>query len=95
MRLANFLSVAIDLLLVTLELILLILIGSPIRSLIESGFGASKRSDVRLYYGARNVQRMAYQVFLLCCEAIIIFILKSCICQKSTFRCKVLPLCIG
>ncbi|KAK3442647.1 hypothetical protein EUGRSUZ_B02879 [Eucalyptus grandis] len=34
---------------------------SPIRSLIESGFGADKRNDVRLYYGARNLQRMAYQ----------------------------------
>lgn len=34
---------------------------SPIRSLIESGFGADKRSDVRLYYGARNLKRMAYQ----------------------------------
>ncbi|KAK7269832.1 hypothetical protein RIF29_22593 [Crotalaria pallida] len=34
---------------------------SPIRSLIESGFGAGQRSDVRLYYGARNLQRMAYQ----------------------------------
>ncbi|CAL5209950.1 unnamed protein product [Lathyrus oleraceus] len=34
---------------------------SPIRSLIESGFGAGKRSDVRVYYGARNLQRMAYQ----------------------------------
>ncbi|KAL2518925.1 FAD/NAD(P)-binding oxidoreductase [Abeliophyllum distichum] len=34
---------------------------SPIRSLIESGFGAEKRSDVRLYYGARNLNRMAYQ----------------------------------
>ncbi|GKV42958.1 hypothetical protein SLEP1_g50306 [Rubroshorea leprosula] len=34
---------------------------SPIRSLIESGFGANKRSDVRLYYGARNLKRMAYQ----------------------------------
>ncbi|XP_022968657.1 fruit protein pKIWI502-like [Cucurbita maxima] len=34
---------------------------SPIRSLIESGFGAVKRSDVRLYYGARNLKRMAYQ----------------------------------
>lgn len=34
---------------------------SPIRSLIESGFGAEKRADVRLYYGARNLQRMAYQ----------------------------------
>ncbi|KAK7343451.1 hypothetical protein VNO77_12203 [Canavalia gladiata] len=34
---------------------------SPIRSLIESGFDAGKRSDVRLYYGARNLQRMAYQ----------------------------------
>ncbi|KAL6573760.1 hypothetical protein OROHE_002219 [Orobanche hederae] len=34
---------------------------SPIRSLIEVGFGADKRSDVRLYYGARNLNRMAYQ----------------------------------
>ncbi|KAF5751875.1 fruit protein pKIWI-like [Tripterygium wilfordii] len=33
---------------------------SPIRSLIESGF-SDKRSDVRLYYGARNLKRMAYQ----------------------------------
>ncbi|KAI3467028.1 hypothetical protein Pfo_023691 [Paulownia fortunei] len=34
---------------------------SPIRSLIEAGFGADKRADVRLYYGARNLNRMAYQ----------------------------------
>ncbi|CAN6445830.1 unnamed protein product [Victoria cruziana] len=34
---------------------------SPIRALIESGFDAKKRPDVRLYYGARNLQRMAYQ----------------------------------
>ncbi|KAL6969909.1 hypothetical protein U1Q18_029621 [Sarracenia purpurea var. burkii] len=34
---------------------------SPIRSLIESGFSADKRPDVRLYYGARNLRRMAYQ----------------------------------
>ncbi|KAL2652967.1 hypothetical protein R1flu_021095 [Riccia fluitans] len=34
---------------------------SPIRSLIEAGFDAKKRSDVRLYYGARNLERMAYQ----------------------------------
>ncbi|XP_065881832.1 fruit protein pKIWI502 [Euphorbia lathyris] len=34
---------------------------SPIRSLIESGFSADRRSDVRLYYGARNLKRMAYQ----------------------------------
>ncbi|XP_050374182.1 fruit protein pKIWI502 [Argentina anserina] len=34
---------------------------SPIRSLIESGFNADKRSDVKLYYGARNLDRMAYQ----------------------------------
>ncbi|XP_058182457.1 fruit protein pKIWI502 [Rhododendron vialii] len=34
---------------------------SPIRSLIESGFNTNKRPDVRLYYGARNLQRMAYQ----------------------------------
>ncbi|KAK4430271.1 Fruit protein [Sesamum alatum] len=34
---------------------------SPIRSLIEAGFSADQRSDVRLYYGARNLHRMAYQ----------------------------------
>ncbi|KAL6566361.1 hypothetical protein OROGR_001976 [Orobanche gracilis] len=34
---------------------------SPIRSLIEAGFRADRRSDVRLYYGARNLSRMAYQ----------------------------------
>ncbi|CAA2992896.1 fruit pKIWI502 [Olea europaea subsp. europaea] len=34
---------------------------SPIRSLLESSFGAEKRSDVRLYYGARNLNRMALQ----------------------------------
>lgn len=34
---------------------------SPIRSLIESGFDIDRRSDVRLYYGARNLERMAYQ----------------------------------
>ncbi|KAF3779848.1 Fruit protein [Nymphaea thermarum] len=34
---------------------------SPIRALIESGFDAKMRPDVRLYYGARNLQRMAYQ----------------------------------
>ncbi|KAJ9163287.1 hypothetical protein P3X46_022968 [Hevea brasiliensis] len=34
---------------------------SPIRSLIESGFSADRRSEVRLYYGARNLKRMAYQ----------------------------------
>ncbi|XP_020251783.1 fruit protein pKIWI502-like [Asparagus officinalis] len=47
-----------------LETVLIFATGSaisPIRSLIESGFNASKRSDVRLYYGARNLQRMAYQ----------------------------------
>ncbi|PWA45636.1 FAD/NAD(P)-binding oxidoreductase [Artemisia annua] len=26
-----------------------------------TGFSADKRSDVRLYYGARNLQRMTYQ----------------------------------
>ena len=35
---------------------------SPIRSLIEHGFEASSRKDVRLYYGADNLQKMAYQV---------------------------------
>ncbi|KAF5940351.1 hypothetical protein HYC85_021518 [Camellia sinensis] len=34
---------------------------SPIRPLIESGFSANNRPDVRLYYGARNLQTMAYQ----------------------------------
>ncbi|XP_068638078.1 fruit protein pKIWI502-like [Aristolochia californica] len=34
---------------------------SPIRSLIEWGFGADKRSDVRLYYGTSNLEQMAYQ----------------------------------
>ncbi|XP_042440236.1 fruit protein pKIWI502-like [Zingiber officinale] len=34
---------------------------SPIRSLIESCFNTNERSDVRLYYGIRNLQRMAYQ----------------------------------
>lgn len=34
---------------------------SPVRSLIEAGFDALKRSDVRLYYGAKNLQWMAYQ----------------------------------
>uniref|UniRef100_A0A0D9VFC7 FAD-binding FR-type domain-containing protein n=1 Tax=Leersia perrieri TaxID=77586 RepID=A0A0D9VFC7_9ORYZ len=34
---------------------------SPIRSLIEFGFDADQRADVRLYYGARNLQTMAYQ----------------------------------
>ncbi|GFZ21449.1 FAD/NAD(P)-binding oxidoreductase [Actinidia rufa] len=38
---------------------------SPVRSLIETGFSAHKRSDVRLYYGAENLQRMAYQTLLL------------------------------
>ncbi|KAJ3700768.1 hypothetical protein LUZ61_004473 [Rhynchospora tenuis] len=34
---------------------------SPIRSLIESGFNGNKKAEVRLYYGARNLDRMAYQ----------------------------------
>lgn len=34
---------------------------SPVRSLIEAGFDARKRLDVRLYYGTRNLKRMAYQ----------------------------------
>lgn len=34
---------------------------SPIRSLIESGFGKNKEIDVSLFYGVRNLQRMAYQ----------------------------------
>ncbi|KAK1661136.1 hypothetical protein QYE76_049295 [Lolium multiflorum] len=35
--------------------------SSPIRSLIESGFGENEKVDVSLFYGARNLQRMAYQ----------------------------------
>ena len=38
--------------------------GSPIRSLIESGFGESEKIDVSLFYGVRNLQRMAYQVYV-------------------------------
>ncbi|XP_062219114.1 fruit protein pKIWI502-like isoform X2 [Phragmites australis] len=34
---------------------------STIRSLVESGFAANERADVRLYYGARSLQAMAYQ----------------------------------
>uniref|UniRef100_A0A0D9UW60 FAD-binding FR-type domain-containing protein n=1 Tax=Leersia perrieri TaxID=77586 RepID=A0A0D9UW60_9ORYZ len=34
---------------------------SPIRSLIESGFTENKDIDVSLFYGVRNLQRMAYQ----------------------------------
>lgn len=34
---------------------------STIRSLVEFGFAANKRTDVRLYYGARSLQNMAYQ----------------------------------
>ncbi|KAJ3686039.1 hypothetical protein LUZ61_015203 [Rhynchospora tenuis] len=34
---------------------------SAIRSLIESDFPTNKKADVRLYYGARNLQIMAYQ----------------------------------
>nr|AML47763.1 putative oxidoreductase NAD-binding domain protein [Triticum aestivum] len=34
---------------------------SPIRSLIESGFGENEKIDVNLFYGVRNLQRMAYQ----------------------------------
>ncbi|KAL6634422.1 hypothetical protein ACP70R_027093 [Stipagrostis hirtigluma subsp. patula] len=34
---------------------------STIRSLLEFGFAANQRADVRLYYGARNLQTMAYQ----------------------------------
>jgi len=34
---------------------------SPIRALIESGFSAKERADVRLYYAAKDVQSMPYQ----------------------------------
>ncbi|PRQ22768.1 putative oxidoreductase FAD/NAD(P)-binding protein [Rosa chinensis] len=34
---------------------------SPIGSLIESRFNADKRSDVKLFYGVRNLDNMAYQ----------------------------------
>ncbi|PSR84965.1 Fruit protein like [Actinidia chinensis var. chinensis] len=33
----------------------------PVRSLIKTGFSANKRSDVRLYYGVENLQKLAYQ----------------------------------
>lgn len=33
----------------------------PVRSLIKTGFSANKRSDVRLYYGVKNLQTLAYQ----------------------------------
>eukprot|EP00252_Welwitschia_mirabilis_P005932 TRINITY_DN16521_c0_g1_i1.p1 TRINITY_DN16521_c0_g1~~TRINITY_DN16521_c0_g1_i1.p1 ORF type:complete len:351 (-),score=35.58 TRINITY_DN16521_c0_g1_i1:442-1494(-) len=34
---------------------------SPIRALLEHGLDADRRSNVMLYYGARNLKRMAYQ----------------------------------
>jgi len=34
---------------------------SPIRALIEFGFAASERKDVRLYYAAKDLQSMPYQ----------------------------------
>ncbi|KAL8115399.1 hypothetical protein AgCh_022039 [Apium graveolens] len=34
----------------------------PIRYLIETGFNADERCDTRLYFGAKNLNRMAYQV---------------------------------
>uniref|UniRef100_A0A0A9HX36 Oxidoreductase FAD/NAD(P)-binding domain-containing protein n=1 Tax=Arundo donax TaxID=35708 RepID=A0A0A9HX36_ARUDO len=34
---------------------------STIRSLVEFGFAANERADVRLYYGARSLRTMAYQ----------------------------------
>ncbi|GFZ21537.1 hypothetical protein Acr_29g0006990 [Actinidia rufa] len=40
----------------------------PVRSLIKTGFSANKRSDVRLYYGVENLQKMAYQVL---CSALL------------------------
>lgn len=42
-------------------IIFIFLCRSPIRSLIESGFGESEKIDVSLFYGVRNLQRMAYQ----------------------------------
>ncbi|KAJ3692392.1 hypothetical protein LUZ60_012742 [Juncus effusus] len=47
-----------------LETVLIFATGtgiSAIRSLIESDFVKDKKADVRLYYGARNLQIMAYQ----------------------------------
>ncbi|KAF8095088.1 hypothetical protein N665_0341s0015 [Sinapis alba] len=41
--------------------VIVLYICSPIRSLIETGFDVDRRSDVRLYYGARNLKRMASQ----------------------------------
>lgn len=46
----------------TVNMFEFVVVCSPIRSLIESGFNADKRSDVKLFYGARNLDRMAYQV---------------------------------
>jgi len=34
---------------------------SPIRSLIESGFVENNKTGISLFYGVRNLQRMAYQ----------------------------------
>ena len=49
---------------------------SPIRSLIESGFVENNKTGVSLFYGVRNLQRMAYQVGLCqlsCTLCIVIF----------------------
>ncbi|PRQ18259.1 hypothetical protein RchiOBHm_Chr7g0204021 [Rosa chinensis] len=37
------------------------LFWSLIRSLIESGFNVDKGFNVKLFYGARNLDKMAYQ----------------------------------
>ena len=61
-----------------------LVIRSPIRSLIETGFGADKRNDVRLYYGATNLNRMAYRV-LFYCLLFLIGGLRNCSCPCSSF----------
>ncbi|KAL8115328.1 hypothetical protein AgCh_021976 [Apium graveolens] len=35
--------------------------SSPVRSLIETGFNIDERPDMRLYFGAKNLNMMAYQ----------------------------------
>ena len=65
-------------------LITSVLICSTIWSLIESGFSAGKRSDVRLYYGARNLQRMAYQVDYKFFPSLVVFLL-----DQQGFSCLV------
>lgn len=65
----------------------MLIMYSPIRSLIEAGFGADKRADVRLYYGARNLSRMAYQVFSLSCYSeSLVYFLEKALMEHSLIR---------